>query len=229
MASLMDLIQDQYNEGPAGMLSQSMGARDPKSTTVASEPNASFNIFAPAKNASFPEGLNALSEKQEKEHDGSVQNDIIGILSNSPSISNNLVMNEAEILKLVSCNKQETVFEAVSKSCRLDKSSFMALLIKMTSSLMGRSGKQKRSNNLHNSRIFDLLVQNKNKKSEQLARPNLIERLSDQDIDGNMIYNLYQSGIRSICKFFQRKGNFLNRHASAYEYVLIKQLSFLKF
>jgi hypothetical protein len=204
MPNLMDLIQDQFNEDLIGTLSNSIGAKDSKSTAVASQTAASFLMNALAKNASSPEGLNALSGALDRDHDGSVLDDIMGLISNQSQPTNNKAFNGMGILKHVLGGKQDTVVDAISKSSGLDKNSSMSLLIKMAPVVMGMLGKQKRSNNLDGSGLFDLLVQSKEQTNQQLDKPNLIERMLDQDGDGSMMDDLAKMGMRNISKFFRR-------------------------
>lgn len=205
MANFMDLLQGQMGEQILGQLGKSIGSTDNKTTSIATKTAMSFLMNAVTKNASTPEGLNALSGALDKDHDGSVLDDIMGLVSGSPhQAAPSRALNGPGILKHVLGGKQGNVIETISKASGLDKGGSLKLLVQMAPMIMGMLGKQKKEQKLDNNGLFDFLNTTKEEHNKTIEEPSMIERLLDQDGDGSMMDDLASFGLKNIGKLFRK-------------------------
>ena len=77
--NMQDLLNGQLKGGAISQMSQAIGA-DQQSTATAVEAALPMIIGAMARNASTPEGASSLSGALDRDHDGSVLEDVIGFL-----------------------------------------------------------------------------------------------------------------------------------------------------
>ena len=75
--SLMDLLQGQLSEGMIKQLSQQIGGADQQKTAAATSGIVTTLMGALARNAATPEGANSLSNALDRDHDGSVLDDMM--------------------------------------------------------------------------------------------------------------------------------------------------------
>ncbi|MEQ1744255.1 MAG: DUF937 domain-containing protein [Saprospiraceae bacterium] len=147
---LMNLLQGQLSDNVLNHLSQQIGA--PKEQTAA----AANGIFATligglANNATNESGLSSLMSALDQDHDGSVLDDLMGMIGNMSQQGNaSGAMNGAGILGHILGDRQETAAQQVSQSSGLNMDQIMKLMPVLAPIVMGVLGRAK------NSEGFDL-------------------------------------------------------------------------
>lgn len=147
---LMNLLQSQLSDDVLDQLSQQIGA--PKEQTA----SAANGIFATlvgglANNATNEGGLSSLMSALDRDHDGSVLDDIAGLIGSVSQGNNaNSALNGSGILGHILGDRQETAVQQVSQSSGLDMSQIMKLMPILAPIVMGVLGRAK------NSEGFDL-------------------------------------------------------------------------
>ncbi|SRX56002.1 DUF937 domain-containing protein [Aequorivita sp. CIP111184] len=184
MASILDLLSSDMGKQLISGASAQTGQSEDKTANVLSMALPVI-LSAMQRNATTPQGAQSLSNAlEDKRHDGSILNQLGGLLGNGGPDSNLLIDGEG-ILKHVLGGNQEKVEQNISKTSGVDASS-VAKIIKMAAPiLMGVLGNQKRKDNVGESGIGDLLgsVLGKNTNHDQ----SFIETLLDADGDGSII------------------------------------------
>ncbi|MFN0014250.1 MAG: DUF937 domain-containing protein [Saprospiraceae bacterium] len=147
---LMNLLQGQLSDDVLNQLSQQIGA--PKEQTA----SAANGIFATligglANNATSESGLSSLMTALDRDHDGSVLDDLVGMIGNMSQQGNAAgTMNGAGILGHILGDRQETAAQQVSQSSGLNMDQIMKLMPVLAPIVMGALGRAK------NSEGFDL-------------------------------------------------------------------------
>ena len=134
------------------------------------------------KNTNTPEGAESLNKALEKDHDGSILNNVMGFLDNPQS------EDGLGILGHLFGNSTSNVAQAVSKSSGLDQNNSMQLLMTVAPLVLGMLGKQKKQNNLDANGLNGLTSM----LSSNLSQSNpdvmsLITGLLDSNKDGNFL------------------------------------------
>jgi hypothetical protein len=180
MAGLLDLLNSDLGKTLVNNASSQIG-EDKVKTASALSTAMPLILGAMKNNVSTPQGadrlLNALSGK----HDGSLLDNLSGMLGN-----NDVLSDGAGILGHIFGGKQQTVANVVSKKSGIDVSSAMNLLQMAAPFIMAYLGKQKRAQNVNNSNeISDLLgnILGNGAQKEQ----SLITKILDADGDGSVI------------------------------------------
>lgn len=139
---IMQLLKDQLSGQVLEAISGQIGAT-PQQTE-----SAAGGIFATilgglAKNASTPEGMHGLEGAIAKDHDGSILDDLLGVVTGNAQPANPRATNGAGILGHIFGDKQEPVAEQVSQSSGLNMQQVMRLMPILAPIVLGLIGKMR--------------------------------------------------------------------------------------
>ena len=211
MANLMDLLQGQLTDSVIDQLSNQLGGADRQQTKTAADSALSTLMAALSKNAAQPEGASALANALDRDHDGSILDDLTGILGKmgqpqqqQQSSPMNSALNGAGILKHVLGGKQSNVIDMISKMSGLNNGNSGSLLAMLAPMVMGALGKQKRQQNLDQGGLSDLLRNSVNSPTAQTKEMGLIGKLLDQDGDGSIMDDIAGLGMKTLGNLFKK-------------------------
>ena len=113
---LRDLFQGQINDILVDQISNQFGIRDRDQAETAVEGGFTTLLNAVAKNVSSPSGAEGLAGALDRDHDGSILDDITGFLGGTRQADNTKMMNGAGILKHLLGGNQNQVVEMLGKA-----------------------------------------------------------------------------------------------------------------
>lgn len=204
MANLIDLLQGQLSEGLLDQLSNQLGGTDKEQTQDAASGIISAMVSALSKNASTPSGADALANALERDHDGSILDDIMGYAGGSaakPEYTQDRMTNGAGILKHVLGAKQGNMIEMISKMSGLANGQTGNLMTMLAPIVMGMLGKQRKQQNLDQGGLADILSRSVQSQTNKRQEMGFIGKLLDQDGDGSIMDDLANLGM----KFLRRR------------------------
>ena len=150
MASILDLLNSQLDEGTVNSIGKQIGA-DPQSTQNALSTALPLLLSALAQNASQPEGAQSLQQALVRDHDGSILNNVPEYVR-APGAANG-----AGILRHTLGNKRPVVEQAVAARTGLDAGSIGPLLEIVAPLVMGALGMTQRQGGLDAGSLSALL------------------------------------------------------------------------
>lgn len=206
MADLMKLLQDQVSDSLMDQLLGQVGGSVPKNN-ASTAVNGVMDLLMGglAKNASTPQGASSLLNALDRDHDGSILDDVAGFLGGAKEASNSNMLNGAGILKHILGGKQDNAVNVLSKQSGLDKSQLLSLMIKMAPVVMGMLGKVKKEKNLDQGGLTDFLKQSQETHRASTGGMDLFTRLLDKDGDGSIVDDVAQSGFKALLgRLFKR-------------------------
>lgn len=189
MTNLLDLLQGQLNDGLIEQLSAKIDA-DPKQTATAAQGIMSTLVSGLAKNASTPEGASSLASALDRDHDGSILNNLMGMFSGNMQAQPEQprALNGVGILNHILGDRQGGVIDMISKMSGLDSSKTGNLMAMLAPVVMGMLGRQKQQQGLDISSLAGLLsgtVTQQRKSGNPLM--DLANRFLDKDGDGSAV------------------------------------------
>ncbi len=202
MDNIFDLLQNQMTPEVIGALSKQIRA-DESTTASAAQGAISAIVGALSKNASSPEGAGGLLSALDRDHDGSVLNDIMGLVSGA-GVSTSKSTNGLGILSHLLGGKTNNVISALSQGTNLNFMQIASLLTSLAPIVMGSLGKAKQENVVSQNNVFDFLNNSMKQAAPQRKELSFFEKLLDQDGDGNTMDDVAGMGMKLL-------GNFLNR------------------
>lgn len=202
---LMGLLQGQLSEGMLDQLSQQIGSQDNQQTAAAASGIISTLMSGLAKNASSQEGASALSNALDRDHDGSILDDMMGLLSGNTQPNNSSMLNGAGILNHILGNKTNGAVNMISQMSGLDSSKTGNLMSLLAPVVMGALGKTKKDQGLDIAGIASLLSGTMSQQSNQDPAMSLITKFLDSDGDGSIIDDVAGIGMKLLGGLFGRK------------------------
>lgn len=201
---VMDLLKGQLSDGLLDQLSQQIGGANQQQTTTAASTILSTLMGAIAKNAASEKGASALSNALERDHDGSIFEDVTGFLTGNKQASNSKMMNGAGILKHILGDRQSGAIDMISQTSGLNSSQTGGLMASLAPLVMGALGKAKKDQGLNldglTSMLGGVLGAQKQQKAQNPAM-GMVMNFLDKDGDGSIV----DDAIGMLGKLFSKR------------------------
>jgi hypothetical protein len=201
MNDLMELLQSQMGGNLTQALSKQLNT-EPEKTDVAVQSAFTAILSGLSKNVSTEQGAQSFLGALDRDHDGSILNDLKGFLGGAMSNNNNntSMTNGAGILNHVLGNKQNNIIETIAKVAGIDTSKSGQLLVTLAPMIMGLLGKMKNTNSMSGGSLVDLISKSGQPQPEQQQSGLLgvFTKMLDQDGDGSVMDDIAGMGMKSI-------------------------------
>ena len=187
MTELLSGLMSQFGGDSISQLAKSIGS-DEKSTESALGSAMPILLSALAKNSASPQGALSLNNALEKDHDGSVLNDLSGFLGGGKAESIG-----GGILGHLLGSKSVAVENQVAKESGLSSDAVASLLKMAAPVVLGYIGKQKNENGGgidSLTQILSSVLSGSNVSGSQ----SMIEQLLDKDKDGDIMDDVADMG-----------------------------------
>jgi len=203
--NLIDLLQGQLSGGLVDQLSQQIGGADREQTATAAQGIITTLVSQLARNASTPEGAQSLNNALERDHDGSLLDNLSDVLTGNVQPQNQSTVNGLGILKHVLGDRQGGVANMVSQMSGLESGKTMQLMGLLAPVVMGMLGKAKNQNGLDIGGIANLLNGTVSQQ-QQTGNPtvNMISRFLDADGDGSALDDIANMGMKILGGLFKK-------------------------
>jgi hypothetical protein len=196
MTTMLDALAAQLGGSSVQNLARTIGA-DQATTQKALGAALPFLVSALAKNATTPQGAQALHQALSRDHDGSVLDDLAGSLA-----SPNTQTGEG-ILRHVLGDRRQAVEAGIGKASGLDARGVSTMLAALAPVVMGMLGRTQRQQGLDTSALTQMLQG----EQQRAAAPALggLARLLDADGDGQVMDDLARMGGGLLSGLLKRK------------------------
>ncbi|MCI5080354.1 MAG: DUF937 domain-containing protein [Saprospiraceae bacterium] len=202
---VMELLQGQLSEGMLDQLTQQIGGADKQQTAAAASGIISTLMGGLAKNASSTDGAAAISNALDRDHDGSILDDMMGMLSGNKQPTSEKTLNGSGIVNHILGEKKDGAVNMISKLSGLDSGSTGNLMNMLAPVVMGALGKKKQEHGLDVAGIASLLSGTVASQSTQNPTMDLVTRFLDADGDGSVLDDITSMGMKFLGGFFGRK------------------------
>ncbi len=185
MAPLIDLVNDRLDDRAVSQLSQQLGV-DPGTTRQAVPAALTALLGGLSHNANQPAGAEQLLGALSRDHDGSVLDDLAGVLG-SPQLG----QQGAGILGHVFGARRPAVETQVGRATGLDTATAGRLLMLLAPFVLGALGRAQRQRGLDAGGLSDVLGSERQRVEQ--AHPQhrgLLNVLLDRDGDGQVLDDL---------------------------------------
>lgn len=206
--NLMSLLQGTLSDGMIDQLSQQVGGADKQQTAAAASGIVNTLMGALAKNAETTEGARSLDQALEQDHDGSILNDVMGMLSGQQAQDQNArMLNGSGIINHVLGDKQGGAVQMISKLSGLDANKTGSLMTMLAPVVMGALGKTKQEKGLDVAGIASLLSDTVSAERQNTDNPaiDMAMRFLDSDGDGSVADDVASIGMKMLGGLFGRR------------------------
>ena len=188
MGNLFDLLHGQLDENVVSHLSNQIGGASHEQTATATQGIISTLLSGLAKNASTPEGAVSLNNALERDHDGGLLGNLMGLFGGQVAPEQARAANGAGILNHILGPQQSGAIEMISKTSGLNSDQTGNLMSMLAPMVMSMLGQQKKQQGLDVSGLAGLLT-NSVGQQQQAGNPlmDMATRFLDKDGDGSMM------------------------------------------
>ena len=200
MASIFDTLTQQLGGDTLKQISGMLGT-DESTTSNATGAAVSVLLGALSRNASKPDGAQALTRALAKDHDGSVLDNLGSLLGNPDAGPG------AGILAHVLGGKQGRVESGLSQATGLDTGSAGKLLAMLAPVVMGALGREQRQGKLDAGAVAGMLDrENRSMAQREPSSSGILGALLDTDGDGDVdLGDMAKHGAGLLGKLFGGK------------------------
>lgn len=184
MNALTQIITQQLAGGASRTIAQRLGVSEATANTAV-QVAVPLILAALARNANQPQGAQSLHDAINKDHDGSIFDNLMGYVSNPQPA------NGAGILGHVFGNQQPAIQNNLAQATGMDQNSAGGLLETLAPLVMGAVGRTQQQEGLDSSGLSNLL--NQQQQQAQTNAPGAMSILSsmlDQNNDGSAMDDL---------------------------------------
>ncbi|HRG66487.1 MAG TPA: DUF937 domain-containing protein, partial [Saprospiraceae bacterium] len=151
------------------------------------------------KNVADPQGAQSFLSALERDHDGSILDNIGDLIMGGASAPTTPTTNGAGILNHVLGNNQGGIADAIGKMSGLDSGKVTQLLITLAPMVLGMLGKMRNNEQVNSGGgLIDLIGKTVQGGGEQQSSGSIFTRLLDRDGDGSVMDDLLQMGSQSL-------------------------------
>lgn len=187
--SLLELLSQQLDDQAIHNMGRQLGT-DPNSTSKAVSAALPMLVGALANNTQSSGGAQALAGALDRDHDGSILDDVAGFLGGS----------QAEglgggILKHVLGGRQQGAATAVGRASGLNSGQAGQLMAMLAPLVMGALAKQRQTGGLDAGGLAGMLAGERRRVEQaQPGAGSLLEQVIDRDGDGNIADDIAEMG-----------------------------------
>jgi hypothetical protein len=184
--NILDVLQSQISDEMLGQLSEHIGA-DPQQTAQATSGIFATLLGGLANNASSEGGLAALGAALDRDHDGSVLDDLMGMMGGmlQGGGQESRATNGLGILGHILGDRQEAAAEQIGQSSGLSTGQIMKLLPILAPIVMSVLGKAKNSGGLDLGSLAGVLLGGAQQAQQQPGMGDLIGSVLGSVLGGN--------------------------------------------
>jgi hypothetical protein len=197
--SLLEMLTDQLAGEPTSQIGRQLGT-DEGAAGKAITAALPLLMSALANNASRAEGAQSLASALDRDHDGSVLDDVAGFLSNPDTRSGD------GILRHTLGERRGTVEQELGRRTGLDGGTIAQLLPMLAPLVMGALGRAKRQEGLDINGLASTLT-NERRKAETMSAGTIdvLSMLLDTDRDGQVADDISQAGMGLLGRLLRRR------------------------
>lgn len=196
---ISNLLQGPFKDIIIDQVGQKLGLNDQQQTNSAVDGIFATLLGAVSRNASTPEGASGLMSALDRDHDGSVLDDLAGFLTGSAQFQNSKTTNGAGILNHLLGDQQMQAAQSISNASGIDSGKILQMMSTLAPVVLGFLGKAKAQPQAQQGGgLLDLIQSASKTVNQQPTTQSLFSKLLDKDGDGNMIDDIAEMGMKSI-------------------------------
>ena len=202
MTNLINEVSRHLSDDVIIQLARQLGAQDANQVKRASQGVTELLLNAVSRNASNQERGRGLFGAIEKDHDGGILGDLMGVLGGQKKVNNPKTMNGAGIVNHLLGNRQLEAAQIIAQMSGLDIFKSGVLMQFIAPIVMGVMGQKQKSNGLDLGGLAKILIGggSQPQASQASGGTSVFEKLLDMDGDGSMMDDLLNIGMKILKK-----------------------------
>lgn len=200
MQNLMNEVIKHLSPDVITQITRQLGAMDVNQVAKAAQGAIQILTGAVAQNANDQQRGGGLFGAIEKDHDGGILGDLLGVLGGQKQVSNPSTMNGEGIIKHLLGENQVKAAQVIQQNSGLDFFKSGVLMQLLAPIVMGVVGQKQKSSGLDLGGLAQVLLGGGGQQGggQQSQAGNILGKLLDRDGDGNMMDDLLGMGMKIL-------------------------------
>ncbi len=199
MSNLTNELHRYLNDDVIIQLTKQIGAQDPRQVKKATFDSCELLLNAMSKSANNQQRGGGLFGAIEKDHDGGILGDLMGVLSGRQKVNNPKTLNGEGIVNHLLGKRQLEGAQIISQRSGLHIFKSGVLMQLIAPVVMGVVGQKQRSNGLDLGGLAKILLGGQQQKQRQQGG-GIFGKLLDMDGDGSAMDDLLNIGMKILKK-----------------------------
>ncbi|HRO08478.1 MAG TPA: DUF937 domain-containing protein [Saprospiraceae bacterium] len=199
---ISDLLQGPMKDIILGQIGNQLGLEDKQQTNTAVDGILGTLLNGIQNNASTQEGQASLENALNKDHNGSIFDDLTGFLTGNSASVSAATSNGAGILKHILGDKQESTVDSISKASGIDSGKILKMMMTLAPLVLGMLGKSnaqaQNQSQQSGGGILDIIKGATQSVNQQSTTQSIFNKILDKNGDGNVIDDIASAGMKSI-------------------------------
>jgi len=200
MNNLINEVSRHLTDDVIIQLSRQIGAQDPNQVKRASQGISELLLDAISRNANNQQSGGGLYGAIQKDHDGGILGDLLGVFTGKKQVSNASTMNGSGIVSHLLGNKQLQAAQVIGQMSGLDIFKSGVLMQLIAPIIMGVVGQTRKTGGLDLGGLAKVLMGGGGNSGGRSAAGGVLGKLLDMDGDGNMMDDLLNIGMKILKK-----------------------------
>jgi len=201
MSNLLHEVSRHLTDDVIMQLTKQLGAQDPNQVKKATRGASELLLDFISRDASSQQKGGGLFGAIERDHDGGILGDLMGVLKGQKQVNNPKTMNGSGIVAHLLGKRQLEAAQVISQTSGLDIFKSGVLMQLIAPIIMGVVGQTQRSSGLDLGGLANILLGGGNKQqSAQRSSGSVFGKLLDMDGDGSMMDDLLNIGMKILKK-----------------------------
>jgi len=196
----MNEVSRHLNDDVIMQLTRQIGAQDPNAVKKAAFAISELLLDAISRNANHQERGGGLFGAIEKDHDGGILGDLMGILTGKKQANNPSTTNGEGIISHLLGKQQLEAAQLVSQHSGLHLFKSGVLMQLVAPVIMGVVGQKRKSGGLDLGGLAQILLGGGQQRQQSRNSGGMFGKLLDMDGDGNMMDDLFNIGMKILKK-----------------------------
>lgn len=197
--SLMELLSKQLDDRAVQQIGGQLGL-DPQSTSKAVSAALPMLLGALAKNSNDADGAKSLASALDRDHDGSVLDDVVGFLGQGQSATTGA---GSAILKHILGGRRGGAEQALGQVAGINSGQAGQLMSMLAPLVMGALAKQKKSQGMDSGALAGMLT--RERQNMDSSAGSLLSNVLDRDGDGNVADDIAELGAGLLGSFLKKR------------------------
>ncbi len=198
MTNLINEVSRHLNDDVIIQLSKQIGAQNPNQVKKAAQGITELLLNAISKNAAHQERGGGLFGAIQKDHDGGILGDLMGVFRGQKQVNNPSTMNGAGIVSHLLGKQQLEAAQIIGQISGLDIFKSGVLMQLIAPVIMGVVGQKQRSNGLDLGGLAQILLGGGQQQQRSQGNSGVFGKLLDMDGDGSMMDDLLNIGMKIL-------------------------------
>lgn len=201
MSNLINEVHRHLSDDVIMQLTRQIGANDPNQVQKAAYGISELLLDAISRDVSHQDRGNGLFGALERDHDGGILGNILGVLGGKKQVNNPKTVNGEGIVGHLLGNKQLEAAQVISQHSGLHLFKSGVLMQLIAPIIMGVVGQKQKSNGLDLGGLASILLGGGGQQQQQQRRSgSVFGKLLDMDGDGSMMDDLLSMGMKILTK-----------------------------